>query len=729
MLGTVLIGAMPRALAQAADPLAAVAQLVREGHDERAFAELELLRFPPPGPERVRLEARARYLKARLLEGMGKFESVAETLPTELDQLPARVRDDVRRRRAWALARTGQCALARAELDEHVNLDPMLRALSGECALATGYSATAIERLRPFMEASKHGLDPVAARVAVAEAMWRQGRAGASIGELRTLLASNPEHPAAGAIESQLTSLGAKLEFGWEQRLERAQRWLELARPRQALSELDAATPPSSRQDLARWLHTRGMALYRTRAHYRQAARVLARAARLGGPFEIRDAFHAARALSRSDRNQAAVTAYRRLVRRYPNSRWAAHAEYLAAWLALRSRVPRLRPMQRFVSGPRAKHSSQLAREGLWQLAFAAYEARRYRRAIGLFERYARTSKRALVRARGLYWSARARQRRGDRRGAIEAFRSALTVQPLHWYALLARARLKQLGRAVGSPVAAPESKSASSSSSPLSETELPRGAAFYRDLGLTSDAVRALRAQEAALRRRAPPGRDTEALVLAYARLGEVVRPLELVLTHAREGLSEPPRGRSRWVWQAAHPRPYEQHVVAAERRHRLPADLLYAIMRQESGFAPEVVSYANAIGLLQLIPATAKKVAATLGVAYERERMFEPAFNIRLGAQLCARLHAEFRGQAVLVIAAYNAGSHRVRGWFKRARRLDTDLFVERIPIDQTRNYVRRVVSHWARYRYLAEPGRWPSLVPATVTRQGWRPRARNR
>jgi soluble lytic murein transglycosylase len=133
-------------------------------------------------------------------------------------------------------------------------------------------------------------------------------------------------------------------------------------------------------------------------------------------------------------------------------------------------------------------------------------------------------------------------------------------------------------------------------------------------------------------------------------------------------------------------------------------------------------VVSSADAIGLMQLIERTAKSNAQELAVPhFERSMLYEPAMNVLLGSHYLAKLIARYRGHAVPAIAAYNAGEHKVDPWLKRAARADKtveiDWFVEDIPIDQTRNYVKRVVCSWARYRYLEHPDGWPIDVPLTL------------
>jgi soluble lytic murein transglycosylase len=123
-----------------------------------------------------------------------------------------------------------------------------------------------------------------------------------------------------------------------------------------------------------------------------------------------------------------------------------------------------------------------------------------------------------------------------------------------------------------------------------------------------------------------------------------------------------------------------------------------------------------------MQLIERTAKSNAQELGIRhFDRTMLYDPATNVLLGSHYLAKLLARYHDQAVPAIAAYNAGEHRVDPWLKRNARPDKtvelDWFVEDIPIDQTRNYVRRVMCSWARYRFLEDPSGWPLELPLTL------------
>jgi soluble lytic murein transglycosylase len=133
----------------------------------------------------------------------------------------------------------------------------------------------------------------------------------------------------------------------------------------------------------------------------------------------------------------------------------------------------------------------------------------------------------------------------------------------------------------------------------------------------------------------------------------------------------------------------------------------LVLAITRQESGFDPTAVSPAGARGMMQLMPATARTMAKNLQLAYSQQRLLTDAgYNITLGRQYLSDMLDNFGGSYVLAIAAYNAGPARVNQWLRaqgdpRAPEVDAIDWVEAIPINETRNYVQRVLENLQIYR----------------------------
>jgi soluble lytic murein transglycosylase len=142
--------------------------------------------------------------------------------------------------------------------------------------------------------------------------------------------------------------------------------------------------------------------------------------------------------------------------------------------------------------------------------------------------------------------------------------------------------------------------------------------------------------------------------------------------------------------------PRPYDAEVEQAAKDTGLPADWLYAVLRTESLYDDRAVSPAGALGLLQLMLPTARQVAQRAGLPQPaREDLFRPEVNIALGARYLRELQRNFRDHFVLTLAAYNAGPNRVPQWLPR-QPLDTEVWIENIPYNETRAYVQRALSN---------------------------------
>ena len=153
----------------------------------------------------------------------------------------------------------------------------------------------------------------------------------------------------------------------------------------------------------------------------------------------------------------------------------------------------------------------------------------------------------------------------------------------------------------------------------------------------------------------------------------------------------------------QGSYPLAFEAEVTAAAKAEGLPRMLLFAIMRKESGFDPTVVSYANAIGLLQMLPETARRVADNKGRDLDDDELFAPATNVTLGARYVGRLWKKFRGQVPLVAAGFNGGSGAMMRWLKRLGPRPLDEFVELVPFHQSREYAKLVAGNYATYEWL--------------------------
>jgi len=707
LLAAALARAQPPA---AADPVPAelgpAVALVRRGEVAAALDAIAAL--APAAAQRPAV----RYLEGRLAERAGDLDRAIGAYAATGPPLDPELVHDAAGRRARLLGHRGRCEDAEVVLAALDHPGRAERALRAECALARGDLETARTELDRAAADDSASIDTFALRLALAEAEARSGVTERAIRTLRALVVERPEHPDGAQAERALAALaGGPVELSVEEHLDRADRLIEVLEHDRAVAELADLPRPREPALRLRLLHTRGTALFRSRHAYAEAAVVLRAAAAAGGGVE--DAFQAARALSRSGDDAAAVRAYRRIARTFRDHRLGAQAEYLAGWLDVRlGHAAGVRALQRFVDGPGAALAPEQAQEARWHLALAAFRAGDHARAARLFAAYGAEGGDPLVRGRGSYWQARALAAAGERARAIEVYRATLRAAPLHWYALLSRQRLVEFGEDPGSPFSLP-ARDETPAPAPLA---LPPAAATLGALGLDRDARLSVRAHERELR----AASELRALVARYQEIGEYGRPFRLTL--GDDALGRPATGAEAWVWQAAYPRAFEAEVSSAAAGQGLDPEILWAVMRQESAYDPEAVSYADAIGLLQMLPSTAARMARALGVTFRREQLFDPAWNARYAA---AELADAIRTHGLpLAFAGYNAGGHRVDEWLARSGEIELDLFVEDIPFDQTRNYVRRVTSHLAHYLYLRDPAAgWPALeLPVTV-----RPRRR--
>ncbi|WP_462320073.1 lytic transglycosylase domain-containing protein [Halochromatium sp.] len=147
--------------------------------------------------------------------------------------------------------------------------------------------------------------------------------------------------------------------------------------------------------------------------------------------------------------------------------------------------------------------------------------------------------------------------------------------------------------------------------------------------------------------------------------------------------------------------PLAYADLVAAAAAEQGLPPDWVYAVIRQESAFDPDIASHAGAIGLMQLMPPTAREVARKVGYAEpERLNLTDPAPNVALGTAYLAEMQQRFDGHPLLASAAYNAGPTAVTRWLPDGS-MPGDLWLTEIPYAETRQYVRRVLTYRVFYR----------------------------
>lgn len=151
-------------------------------------------------------------------------------------------------------------------------------------------------------------------------------------------------------------------------------------------------------------------------------------------------------------------------------------------------------------------------------------------------------------------------------------------------------------------------------------------------------------------------------------------------------------------------YPTPYKEIVEAYAAKYELDPHLIYAVMRAESRYNPGAESHKGAKGLMQLIGTTASWGADELGIeSFTESQIFEPEMNIRIGVWYLHKLMQQYKGDYVLVLAAYNAGSGNVSKWLGNEEYSRDGKSLHHIPFRETREYVKKVLKNLRYYQKL--------------------------
>lgn len=277
------------------------------------------------------------------------------------------------------------------------------------------------------------------------------------------------------------------------------------------------------------------------------------------------------------------------------------------------------------------------------------------------------------------YWLGRALARRGDLKGAAHAFADAAGARSLWGF------RAAEL---LGRPAALDHQPA------PVDEQQLQ--ALLASD---TSARIRELSAlgRDLDVRREwreLTRGMNATELVTAAALAARLGLITESIFTLARANYWDD--------MDLRFPLPYRALIAQVAAERGLPADWIYAVIRQESAFDADIASHAGAVGLMQLMPATAAEVARAAGLdAPSRLELTDPVLNLELGSRYLAAMQRRFANNTILATAAYNAGPGAVRRWLPK-QPMAADLWMTEIPYRETRDYVRRVLTYRVIYAH---------------------------
>jgi soluble lytic murein transglycosylase len=517
-------------------------------------------------------------------------------------------------------------------------------------------------------------------------------------GDLRWLALESPL--SSGDADVRLEALSKARALNREERLGRALSFARAGAVERTEAELaKLALAPGAPMPQARIDRVRALVLYHSRTDYAKASELFLAASRGKGVDPAECAYYAARSLARGHDDERALQAYRAFIERYSGSSFAEQASYRIAQIHYASGrfADAVKDYDRYLANYGKRGS--MRNEAVYERGASLLASGDHTRAREAFAKLSRATDDPRKAARYLHLEGVSLALAGDASGAEVLFRRVIREQPLSFAALASRERLSKAGVAEEALLSGSK---VSAAPSPLA-LELPEDVRLLSELGLDADAEDALRAAEGVFAQK-HAARAGEALCTAYGTLATAERRYQLAQARVdARVLAIEATPATRWQWDCVYPRPYPAVVDGLVEDFGVPHALLYGVMRQESGFRPAVMSGARAVGLMQIIEPTGVQIARELAEPFTPEMLTAPSKNLRFGAFYLRKLLDSFGGNIAVAAAAYNAGPLAVRRWLEGAPTLPLDVFVARIPYEETQTYVERVVANYARYRYV--------------------------
>ena len=344
--------------------------------------------------------------------------------------------------------------------------------------------------------------------------------------------------------------------------------------------------------------------------------------------------------------------------------------------------------------------------EALWQVGWIQYQRERFVDAKNIFQDIVqKTNPYSSIsfthaRSRASYWLARSEEHMEEPELAISHFRQNSQTYPFTYYGQLALSKIGAVGRT-------PQPRSTSDPSASVLSSKVQQDVHYQRFQVLQAVrlSVHAIHEFEQVFARH---GDDAELFPQLVVLAGEIEAydiGIRLAIRHYGQNLRTGQLPRASLAWSGAFPLGYQQLIQAFVPPHVDPF-LVAGLIREESLYSARVVSPVGAIGLMQLMPATAEQVARQLNLVdskYEFDQLYDPTHNIQLGAHYLGQLLEEYQGNLMYSVAAYNAGPQTVNRWIAKYGHRPPDEFVEFIGYRETRGYVKRVLGSYRIYRAL--------------------------
>lgn len=615
------------------------------------------------------------YVLLKLGQALGRtgsFHEAALAFEAALgSSVPSALRNDTSYEAGFAWFENGQCQPAIAYLKQATSGEPD----SPSAPRALSVVADCSARLQEVTRA-KHALGE----------LWRK----------------YPEFPEAQAVD-QVVQSGQPGALPWSPSLEdyfqRGQTWYDLARFEAAIRDLQkflAGRPhrPNYEQGLFRL----GMAHVRLK-QYPQAAHVFRRLLENPSEYTGKAAVWLAKVYLRRDQGRRLLK-FRDSVPPGLSVDEQARIQWLSGVWAEGERAIQ-QAVRAYEEAYRTADRSKIKRDALWRLGWLHYQQGGWEDAVEAFDSLAETGPGHHWQNRAHYWKARALERM-DRVDEAQTVYGQVAVEwPMTYYGQLSGSRLRDPlpeGRQPRENRTNPVMNGPASSAFRINPHF--RKATELSKLGLHQEALEELLVVK---RQYHDQPQTLYALARHMLELGDFEAPIVIAKRYFREPLERRRISFDSPLWRMAYPTGYMPQIRRYAASHVDPF-LVAGIIREESLYNPKALSSVGAMGLMQLMPETANRIARRLGlVPVDREDLLQGEVNVRLGTAYVGQLLREYQGNLIRAVAAYNAGPAAVKRWIAKFGGRDSDEFVELISYRETRRYVKRVLTSYRIYQTL--------------------------
>jgi TolA-binding protein len=473
-------------------------------------------------------------------------------------------------------------------------------------------------------------------------------------------------------------------------------------------------------------LYKMGMCYFRLR-DYSKAKEYLALSYKRNplGTYADDSLYYMGMALTNLGNDNDAVSYYQKLLNLFPSSNFSDDALY---------RIGRIYSLSGDYSNaaiyfnriPSEYPDGDKLPDALWELGLIQYRSADYSSAKKTFSSYSSSYRGTSLEEKGLFWQAKCYQKMGDNDAAEGLYKQIVDICSYSYYTFAASNALEKLG--VDSEI-----KKVNNELNPESFTypSMIPGTSYTQDNDTRSTAdsgtdeeyefnhidkaiellnleffnSASLEIKAASTELEEHPERTIEIATL-FLESNNYSSSINIIGKNLKKLKSELDEYYIDYLYYLSYPYGYKETVVKYSNQYNLDPLFTLAVIRQESNFMPDAISYAGARGLMQIMPSTGEGIAGQIGIKdFNVSILLDPEINIRMGTFYLRQQLDNFSQNEYYCLGAYNGGPGRMSGWVSGRGSKDIDEFIESISYEQSREYVKRVMGHYYFYQMLYE------------------------